>query len=69
MIKQDARQGGSEAATIRYAAGCDYHDGIASEWALGILAEIDTCRNENGERHVSGMASTLATLRTNDVDA
>ena len=47
---------------------CNDNDGLSSQWANCVLADIDACRDEDGERCVASVATALATLRTNDID-
>lgn len=63
------RERGSEAATVRDAAGGNDNDGFAREGAFRLLAEVDNCGDEDGEGRLAGVSATFASLGTDDVDA
>lgn len=64
----DVRHRRGEATTVRNASRSYDHHGLSGEGALCVLAKVDAGRNQNGERRVAGVASTLSTLRTDDVN-
>lgn len=49
--------------------GGDNLDRLARERRLGVGAEGDDARDEDGRGHVAGVASALATLGADEVDA
>ena len=63
------REGSSKTASIGNAASSHNNNGLASEGALCVLAEVDYSGNEDGEGRLAGVSTALATLSTDDIDA
>ena len=59
----------SKAAAVSDAACRDDDDGLAGEGTLGAFAEVDNCRDEDGEGRLAGVSAAFAALGADDVDA
>ena len=62
------REGSSKTASIGNATSSHYNNGLASEGALRVLAQVNDCGDEDGEGRLAGVSTALATLSTDDVD-
>ena len=60
---------GREAPAVGDAACCDHRDGLPGERAGGAFAEVDDGGDEDGERRIARVASALAALGADDVNA
>ena len=62
------RERSGKAAAVGDPARRDNEDGLTSEGALDVLAEVDDCRNEDREGRLSGVPTAFAALGADDVD-
>jgi len=64
----DSRQGSSKTSAISNATGCDDNYILSCEGTLTTPTDIDDSGDEDREGSIARMASTLATLSTNNVN-
>lgn len=63
-----SRKGSGETPSVCDTSRSNDKDRLASQRALGVLADVDASGDEDGEGSIACVSTTLATLRADDVD-